>query len=172
MKVAGIIYLHEITQARMTGMALKNLEMFKKLCGDDALVNVVLGTTKWGEVPPDLGEKREKQLAGSFWEEMIQRGSIMTQVHTDAYSAWAIVHHILRNTPIDFVRIQDELVEQRKNLLHTEAGKMLRYTMEEFLEQGGEFSRQRRGRVERCQIVSFIRRCHRSGRASIRRLID
>ena len=169
MKVAGIIYLHEITQTRMTGMAVKNLEMFKKLCGDDALVNVVLGTTKWGEVPPGVGEKREKQLAEEFWNEMIQCGSIMTQVDTDASSAWAIVHHILWNPPIDFVLIQDELVEQRRTVLQTTAGQILRDTMEEFSEQGGGFPRQRRGRVERCQILSFIRSCHRTGRALVRR---
>ena len=74
MKVAGIIYLHEITQTRMVGTAIRNLEMFKKLCGNDALVNVVLGTTKWGELRPEVGQKREKQLAELFWKDMIQRG--------------------------------------------------------------------------------------------------
>ena len=56
MKNAGIIYLHEITLKHMTDTALKNLDMFRKLCGDDALMKVVLGTTKWGEV----GDNREK----------------------------------------------------------------------------------------------------------------
>ena len=136
MKVAGIIYLHEITQTRMAGTAIRNLEMFKKLCGNDALVNVVLGTTKWGELRPEVGQKREKQLAESFWKDMIQCGSIIMQVHHDASSsAWRIVHHILANTPIDFVLIQDELVEHRKALSQTAAGKMLLYTMEELLEQ-------------------------------------
>lgn len=142
MKVAGIIYLHEITQARMAGTAIRNLEMFKKLCGNDALVNVVLGTTKWGELRPEVGQKREKQLAESFWKDMIQRGSIMMQVHDDASSAWRIVHHILANTSIDFVLIQDELVEHRKALSQTTAGQMLRYTMEELLEQRQKIARQ------------------------------
>ena len=147
MKVAGIIYLHEITQTRMAGTAIRNLEMFKKLCGNDALANVVLGTTKWGELRPEVGQKREKQLAESFWKDMIQRGSIMMQVHNDASSAWRIVHHILANISIDFVLIQDELVEHRKSLSQTTAGQMLRYTMEELLEQRQKIAKEENGAI-------------------------
>ena len=64
------------------------------------------------------------------------------QVHDDASSAWRIVHHILANTSIDFVLIQDELVEHRKALSQTTAGQMLRYTVEELLEQRQKIARQ------------------------------
>lgn len=47
----GIIYLHRISDVRMQGSAKKNLLMFKKLCGDDALRKVVLTTTIWYKVP-------------------------------------------------------------------------------------------------------------------------
>ncbi|EJT75385.1 hypothetical protein GGTG_05322 [Gaeumannomyces tritici R3-111a-1] len=46
--LAGIVYLHRISDPRMGGSAMKNLRMFKKLCGKDALERVVLATTMWG----------------------------------------------------------------------------------------------------------------------------
>ena len=166
MKIAGIIYLHEITQKNMTDTALKNLDMFRKLCGDDAL-----GTTKWGEVPPEVRENREKELAETFWKEMIQRGSIMMQVDTDASSAWATVHHILWNTPIDSVLIQDELVEHRKALLQTTAGQMLHYTMEELLEQQEAITRQMEGENGTMPDARFYQRLLQN-RQSIHSTLD
>ncbi|KAG2074693.1 P-loop containing nucleoside triphosphate hydrolase protein, partial [Suillus decipiens] len=67
MKLAGILYLHDITQTRMFGTSRKNLAMFRRLCGADAEKNVVLVTTKWGDVSPEMGESRERQLKSSFW---------------------------------------------------------------------------------------------------------
>lgn len=58
----GIIYLHRIADVRMQGSAKKNLLMFKKLCGEDALKKVVLATTMWDKVPQRQAEEREKQL--------------------------------------------------------------------------------------------------------------
>lgn len=167
MKLAGILYLHEISQARMVGTALKNLDMFKKLCGDDALVNVVLGTTKWSDIRPEVGQKREKQLVGSFWKDMIQHGSIMMQVHTDSSSAWTIIHHLLGNTPIDFVLIQAELVEHQKTLEQTTAGQMLRYTLEELLKQQKNMARQMKGENGATRVDAEFRQRLSENRQSI-----
>lgn len=35
-RLSGVIYLHRITDPRMSGSAMKNLELFKLLCGKDA----------------------------------------------------------------------------------------------------------------------------------------
>jgi hypothetical protein len=59
----GIIYLHRISDSRMKGSAKKNLLMFEKLCGEDALKKVILVTTMWDKVPLDEAEAREKQLS-------------------------------------------------------------------------------------------------------------
>ena len=37
---SGLIYLHDISGARMTGSILKNLRMFRTLCGEENLRNV------------------------------------------------------------------------------------------------------------------------------------
>ena len=44
-----------------------NLFMLGRLCGDNALARVVLGTTQWGEVDEFEREKYEQQLAKTFW---------------------------------------------------------------------------------------------------------
>ena len=47
--LSGILYLHRITDNRMAGTPLKNLQVFQKLCGRDALGKVYLTTTMWDE---------------------------------------------------------------------------------------------------------------------------
>ena len=48
-KLAGIIYLHRITDVRISGSSLRNLKIFKALCVEEKNVfkHVVLATTMW-----------------------------------------------------------------------------------------------------------------------------
>jgi hypothetical protein len=68
-KTKGIIYLHRISDVRMQASAKKNLFMFKKLCGDDALKNVILATTMWDRMTEADGTARELELTSTpdFW---------------------------------------------------------------------------------------------------------
>ena len=138
MNIAGIVYLHDICQARITGMASENLDMFKKLVGEDAFANVVLGTTKWSTIRQEIGQQREKQLCDTFWKDRIAHGSTVMRVGDDSSSAWAIIDHILRNKAIESILIQDEVVEQQIPIPKTAAGRMLRYPPD----QPGALSRQ------------------------------
>ena len=115
----------------MIGTARNNLDMFRKLCGDDALKNVVLGTTKWSDVTSEAGQRREQQLRDTYWKEMLQHGSVIMQVHADSSSAWKIVNRILENDRVEFVRIQEELLELQKIIPETDAGRTLRFTLKE-----------------------------------------
>ena len=58
----------------MTGSALKNLDMFHRLCGEESLKNVVLVTTKWDKAPANA-YSHEQELVKDFWAEMIKLGS-------------------------------------------------------------------------------------------------
>lgn len=58
-KLSGVIYLHRNTDTRVGGSGMKNLRMFRKLCGAANLRNVVLATTMWTDCKPDYGERRE-----------------------------------------------------------------------------------------------------------------
>lgn len=44
-RLAGIIYMHEISPTRMLGTSRKNFGMYIKLIGDDAAKNVILVAT-------------------------------------------------------------------------------------------------------------------------------
>ena len=138
MNIAGIVYLHDIRQARITGTASKNYDIFKKLVGEDALANVVLGTTKWTTIRQEIGQQREQHLRDSLWTDMIEHGSTVMRVGDDSSSAWAIIDHILRNKAIESILIQDEIVEQQIPIPKTAAGRMLRYPPD----QPGALSRQ------------------------------
>ena len=65
-KFTGILYLREITESRFRGTAVKNLHMFRRLCGQDTLASVVLVTTKWDAVPAATAEMREADLRARF----------------------------------------------------------------------------------------------------------
>ena len=119
MKLAGFIYLHEITQKRMFGVTRKNIEIYKKICGNDALKNLVIGTTKWDQVELEKGQQREQELKDKYWKEMVQQGSVIMRVHADSSSAWEIVNRILQNDAVDFVRFQERL---QKAISDMEAG--------------------------------------------------
>lgn len=72
----GIIYMHRITDNRMSGSAQRYFEMFMRLCGDHNLENVVLLTTMWGEIKDEgKGLQRERELRREFWTEMEKNGS-------------------------------------------------------------------------------------------------
>lgn len=60
----------------MTGSAVKNLDMFQRLCGEESLGNVMLLTTKWDK-PADFAqshEDHEEELINKFWADMIKLG--------------------------------------------------------------------------------------------------
>ncbi|KAK0752967.1 hypothetical protein B0T18DRAFT_423602 [Schizothecium vesticola] len=46
-KLTGIIYLHRITDVRMDGGVMRNLKMFRKLCGDQPMKNIIITSTFW-----------------------------------------------------------------------------------------------------------------------------
>jgi hypothetical protein len=95
-KLGGLIYLHDISLPRMKGTSLRNLEVFKKLCGDRALRSVVLGTTKWTELEShSVGEQRLTELRDKYWLEMIERGSIVHNFDNTQQSAWDMVDSVL-----------------------------------------------------------------------------
>ncbi|KUJ18934.1 uncharacterized protein LY89DRAFT_696320 [Mollisia scopiformis] len=126
-KLNGIIYLHRITDVRMQGSAKKNLMMFKKLCGKDALKNVILATTMWSLVDREKGAEREAQLLSTpeFWGWMKDQGSTVMRHSGDRRSAVEIIDHFVeQNVPMT-LDIQDQMVNQNRDLDQTSAGQEL-----------------------------------------------
>ncbi|KAK6837939.1 hypothetical protein PG987_006220 [Apiospora arundinis] len=129
-KLAGIIYLHRITDNRVSGSALRNLRMFKELCGQDAYKHVILVTSMWNklhEADKASGPERETQLVSDngFWKDMYERGSVVKRYYADKTSADNIIDALLtaRNSDDNMtLQIQRELVDEHKELVTTSAG--------------------------------------------------
>ena len=62
-KLAGIIYLHRITDNRTGGNPYR---MFEMLCRDQAFEKVVLVTTLWDVVQQVIGVRREMKLFENY----------------------------------------------------------------------------------------------------------
>lgn len=126
-KLAGVIYMHDITHPRFTGSAMRNLVMFKRLVGDNALSKVILVASKWNSIALDQAERRLEELTHnrSMWGFMIERGSSVERFSGTPNNARSILKSILDKKHKTILNIQEELVDQRLNLSETEAGKVL-----------------------------------------------
>jgi len=65
--VTSVFYNHNfhvrhISQTRMLGATRKNSDVIDGLCGQGEAC-IILGTAKWGDVAPEVGERRAEQLS-------------------------------------------------------------------------------------------------------------
>ena len=79
----GILFLHKITDNRMSGSSIKFLRMFRDLCGDDCLQNVTLVTTMWSIVNTEDGEHRHRDLCENYWEPLILNNAMVGKYDSD-----------------------------------------------------------------------------------------
>jgi hypothetical protein len=127
-KLHGIIYLHRITDPRMQGSGMRNLHMFKRLCGDQNLSNVVMATCQWERVVEADGIERERQLkeTKNFWGYMVERGSQIHRHYNTKESALKLIDSLVGGTksrPKIILDIQAQMVDEGKDLASTAAGK-------------------------------------------------
>lgn len=121
-KLSGIIYMHPIKSERMEGSAMRHLRMFRELCGEEPLRNVILVTSFWDQVSRDVGERREQELQRTpdFWGRMVDKGSRVARFE-GRDSALSIVLRLANQNPLP-LSIQQEMIEQGKPLIETAAG--------------------------------------------------
>ncbi|KAF8850294.1 hypothetical protein BDZ45DRAFT_553466, partial [Acephala macrosclerotiorum] len=156
-QLAGIVYLQRISDPRVGGASLKNLRMFKKLCGSEGLSCVVLATTMWSQVPPELGERREEELISKkeFWGEMINKGSQVMRLRPDEeeISAIEIVRYILEKRQYMTTALQKEMASG-KTLDETSAGRELEAELEKLKKKNEEEMRALRKEFMEAQIAN------------------
>ena len=129
-KLAGVIYAHRISDDRFGGLAVKNFRMFRELCGEKTLKNVVIMTNMWGRVSPRQEAEREQQLRDKYFKAAIEKGAQMCRHANTPESARAIVRKILKNQPL-VLKIQHELITEGKDIGQTGVGAELnRETLE------------------------------------------
>ncbi|GAP91960.2 putative p-loop containing nucleoside triphosphate hydrolase protein [Rosellinia necatrix] len=139
-QLKGIIYIHRITDNRYAGSAIKTFEVFKRICGINAMRNVVLVTSRWGDVDESTGAARERELREQFWAYMLGHGSSLCRYHGDSGSARAITAQILVKENV-LLQLQDEMANEGKNLDETAAGS---YVSDGLSEQRAKFEKELR----------------------------
>jgi len=139
--LSSLLYFHRISDNRVAGTPLRNLNMFKELCGRDYFKSVALVTTMWGEVFEDVGLQREQELKEDFWKAMIKLGSTTHRFHLTEESAWEIINTITMSLPAARhpLQIQREMVDHNKPLLKTSAGKVVLRSITDMLTGFKEF---------------------------------
>jgi hypothetical protein len=95
--------------------------MFRQLCGDSTLKNVVLVTNMWGRVEKDVGEAHEKELAEVYFRPALEKDAQLARHHNTTQSAHEILRRIMKNDPAPLL-IQRELVDEGKDIKQTSAG--------------------------------------------------
>ena len=128
----GVIYLHRITDFRMGGISTRTFRLFRKICGDNTLKNVVIVTTRWDVVPSHEGERRERELRSDerFFKLALDQQAHLLRHDNTMESAQKIVRTIFPNHPMP-LNIQRELVDEHKQLGDTIAGREFESQMEE-----------------------------------------
>lgn len=131
-QLSGIIYLHRITDDRMSGSSLRNLTMFKKLCGENAFQHIKLATTMWKNLNGpnlsyDTGVAREKELLDrkEWWGLMCERGSSVVRHDGTKECAMEMIEDLIQRRnqggPV-VLDIQKEMVDEKLSLENTSAG--------------------------------------------------
>ncbi|KAF9469801.1 P-loop containing nucleoside triphosphate hydrolase protein, partial [Collybia nuda] len=134
--LTGLLFLHRITDNRMAGTPLRNLHMFERLCGIDALQNVMLVTTMWDEVyDMAIGLAHEEELKAKYWNSMLNVGSRILRFGYTHQSAWTIVDQFTGIRDRVPLQLQVELVDEGKDLSQTAAGSALYQWLEGLITQ-------------------------------------
>ena len=135
--LSGIVYLHPITRTRITKSSATSLDVFASLVGPDSLHNISLVTTMWDLLNDDItGEKRERELHETFWNDLIQKGSITARFSGNRGSALLVLRRIafdqrMASTSGAALNIQKEMVDERKSLEATSAAEALTHRLDE-----------------------------------------
>jgi len=138
-KLSGVIYMHRISDLRMGGISTRNFKMFRQLCGESTLRNVVIVTNMWNEVDREEQEAREAELAEDdrFFKPVLAKDARMLRHHNNIASAQVILRSLLKNQALA-IQIQRELVDEGKDISQTAAGEVLNRELAEQMKRHNE----------------------------------
>lgn len=126
-RINGLVYLHNILDPRLTHGALCGLEVFKKMCGPHVYAAIAMATTRWDIVEVKEGEFREAELVQTlnFWGDLRNGHSYISRLSNNSESAMRIISYLLDRKSKYVLDLQREMVDERRDLHKTEAGKVL-----------------------------------------------
>ncbi|KAI8723146.1 AIG1-type G domain-containing protein [Fusarium sp. LHS14.1] len=129
----GVLYLHKITDNRMTGSSLTYLNLLRSLVGEDALGNVILVTSMWNRLRDDDHDRairREQELIDKYWGPMQKKGSYVSQFDGTTESAFGLVYQLAGKDSV-VLNVQREIMDQDESVLGTSAGEGLARKLEQ-----------------------------------------
>jgi hypothetical protein len=144
-KITGLVYLHSIGNNRMCGSSLLSHDIFRSMCGDNALTKVVMASTHWETILHNqaAGPIREKDLK-VFWSDTLGGGAEYMRVEVPEddprRDTQRVIDYILGRHAVA-TRIQEELVDLNKRVQETDAAQTLAETLQRWL---GEYEILRR----------------------------
>jgi hypothetical protein len=124
--------MQRISDFRMSGTSQRNFRIFRELCGESSLKNVLLVTNMWSEVNREIEEAREVELAtkDQFFKPVLDQGARLLRHVGTLESVHTILHHLIDSDPAA-LRIQQEIVDEHKPIEQTAAGSELRHSLDE-----------------------------------------
>ena len=136
MKLVGIIYLHRITDNKVSGSCKKMMEVVQNLVGVEAFPHVVLVSTMWQDLARnstalEVARRHEAELEGTegFWGAICKGGSEVMRWDGSRNSALAMIDYLSllqsKSGPV-LLLIQQEVVDLGLQLSKTKAGKAMR----------------------------------------------
>lgn len=131
-RLAGILYLHRITDNRLQGSALQGLQVFKEMCGREAFCGVVMVTTRW-DVASQSGHAyvsaatRQQELAAttSFWGDILAGGGRIVALRDGLATPRAVIDEVIGRRHALVLKLQLEMATTSVRLHETGAGRVL-----------------------------------------------
>ncbi|KAJ7443402.1 P-loop containing nucleoside triphosphate hydrolase protein [Mycena galericulata] len=133
-KLNGFIYVHRISDPRFGGQNIRNLRMFKELCGAETFKNVVILTTFWDRVAKAEGNKREDEMMkkSRFFKDLVAGGALFMRHDRTKENTLQVLRHFSALEPKD-PRIAKEMRDEGKSLEETGAGSVRREEVEQLI---------------------------------------
>lgn len=95
LSIGGLIYVHRITDIRMSGSSLKSIRIFEALCGEGCFDAVTVVTTMWDDLQTETArnaaETRESTLRSrlEFFGHLIEKGAVFQRLEYPTKSSIA-----------------------------------------------------------------------------------
>lgn len=126
LKLSGLLYFHRISDPKFQRAANLSLTTFKAMTGERNFPVVVVTTTMWDVIDENQALDRVRRMKSNpkYWGDMVQRGARVMKHTRTQKSALKILDKITPETMV--MKIQEEMVDEKKSLAQTDAGKVLR----------------------------------------------
>lgn len=122
-QIQGVIFLHDISETRLSGSQKKTLTVLKALVGEERMGNVIIGTTKWsptGSAKFQQEEQREKALLDDPWRGIYKTSRVY---YGDKDMVVQIVSDLFTKPPVILLS-QEEMLQPPHTIANTTAGRL------------------------------------------------